>query len=86
MILRSVRPIINMFVLKGREKVQLDMWGRFRLPADFLKICKEEFENEVFITSTDDRTLKIYRLAAWHARSTSPLRRKSTIPCCSGFS
>jgi DNA-binding transcriptional regulator/RsmH inhibitor MraZ len=49
----------------GKATAKIDKWGRIRIPSNFLKTFKEKFGNEVFVTSTDDRNLQIYRLAAW---------------------
>jgi len=51
--------------MSGVSKTSIDRWGRIRIPSDFLKTFKEKFGNEVFVTSTDDRNLQIYPLAAW---------------------
>jgi len=52
-------------MLKGSATTTMDRWGRIKIPSDFLKTFKEKFGNEVFVTSTDDRNIQIYPLAAW---------------------
>jgi DNA-binding transcriptional regulator/RsmH inhibitor MraZ len=64
---------------------KIDKGGRIRIPPDFMKICKEESGDEVFITSTNDRTLKIYPLSAWHARVDELLREKKDDPLLRQF-
>ena len=37
------------------------------MPSAFRTVVEESGEEEVFVNSTDDRILKVYLLAAWHA-------------------
>ena len=67
-------------MFKRREKVQFDRWGRFRLPVGFLKNCIKEYGDEVFITTTYDRTLQIYPLVAWLVRVEKLLKEKKRDP------
>jgi DNA-binding transcriptional regulator/RsmH inhibitor MraZ len=72
-------------MFKKRENAGFDKWGRIRLPADFLKTCKEESGDEVFVISTDDRTFQIYPLAAWHARVGKLFKVKKDDPLLRQF-
>ena len=53
------------FALTGMATAKIDRWGRVKIPSDLLKLFKEKFGSEVFVTSTDDRTIRVYPLAAW---------------------
>jgi len=64
---------------------KIDRWGRIKIPSDFMKTCRKESGNEVFVTSTDDRTLKIYHLAAWHARVDKLLKERKKDPLLRRF-
>jgi DNA-binding transcriptional regulator/RsmH inhibitor MraZ len=73
------------FTLRGMATAKIDKWGRIRIPSDFLKTCKEECADEVFIASTDDGTLDIYPLAAWLARVDKLLKEKKDDPLLRRF-
>lgn len=73
------------FTLAGMATAKIDKWGRIRIPPDFLKTCKEESGDEVFITSPDDRILKIYPLAAWHEWVDKLLKGRKDDPALRQF-
>ena len=72
-------------MLKGSSTASMDRWGRVSIPSDFLKTFEEKFGNEVFITSTDDRTLKIYPLVVWHAQVGKLFKAKKSDPLLRQF-
>jgi DNA-binding transcriptional regulator/RsmH inhibitor MraZ len=72
-------------MLKGSSTASMDRWGRVSIPSDFLKTFKEKFGNEVFVTSTDDRNLQIYPLAAWFELVDNLYKEKKDDPLLSQF-
>jgi len=50
-------------ILTGMAAAKIDKWGRIKIRSDLLRIFKEEFESEVFVTSIDDKNVQIYPLA-----------------------
>jgi DNA-binding transcriptional regulator/RsmH inhibitor MraZ len=73
-----------MTVLKDNLTARVDKWGRIRIPSGFLSIFKENLGSEVFVTSTDDRTIIVYPLAGWHAK-VSNLKGKKHDPLLRKF-
>jgi len=69
----------------GTAIAKIDKGERIRIPSDLLKTCEEEFGNEVFITSTDDRTVQIYPLAVWRGRVDSLTKEKKADPLLRRF-
>jgi division/cell wall cluster transcriptional repressor MraZ len=53
-------------MLRGSATAILDERGRVAIPAAFRKAIEHTGEREVFVTSTDDKNIQIYTLAAWH--------------------
>ena len=43
----------------------MDRWRRVRIPAEFLKVFKEKYGSEVFITSIYLRNILVYPLSEW---------------------
>jgi DNA-binding transcriptional regulator/RsmH inhibitor MraZ len=74
-----------MTVLKDNLIARMDKWGRIRIPSGFLSIFKENLGSEVFVTSTDDRTIIVYPLAAWHAKVYKLLKGKKDDPLLRQF-
>jgi len=62
-----------------------DKFGRIKLPSAFCRTVEETSDGEIFITSTDDRTIEIYPLAAWHARVDKLLKEKKDDLYCGNF-
>jgi DNA-binding transcriptional regulator/RsmH inhibitor MraZ len=50
---------------KESNVTHLDKFGRIKLPASFRRAVEETSENEVFVTSKDDKNIQIYPLTAW---------------------
>jgi len=74
-----------MTVLKENLTARVDKWGRIRIPSGFLSIFKENLGSGVFVTSTDDRTIIVYPLAAWHAKVYKLLKEKKDEPLLRQF-
>jgi len=74
-----------MTVLKDNLTAGVDKWGRVRIPSGFLSIFKENLGSEVFVTSTDDRTIMVYPLAAWRAKVYKLLKEKKDDPLLRQF-
>jgi len=69
----------------GRATAKIDKWGRVKIPSNLLRIFKEKFGNEVFVTLMDDKTIKIYPLKAWHELADNIHKTKKDGPLLRRF-
>jgi DNA-binding transcriptional regulator/RsmH inhibitor MraZ len=70
---------------KESNIIRLDKLGRIRLSSALRRVVEASGEGEVFVSSTDDRTIKIYPLAAWHARVGKLFKEKKDDPLLRQF-
>ncbi len=51
--------------LRGRETVKLDERGRLKIPAKFLEIIKENWGDEIYITSLTGKYVWLFPVPVW---------------------
>ncbi|UCF37128.1 MAG: division/cell wall cluster transcriptional repressor MraZ [Acidobacteriota bacterium] len=52
-------------VLRGNALAKIDVQGRIKIPTAHRKVLETEFGAEVFVTSTDGESIRIYPLRKW---------------------
>ena len=54
-------------MLRGNQPATVDDKGRIKIPTSFRAAIRENFGNEVFLTSFDGEHARIYPLPVWAA-------------------
>jgi MraZ protein len=54
-------------LLRGNHPAKVDEKGRLKIPADFRAILEEKYGPEVYVTSLDGQSARIYPLREWQA-------------------
>jgi MraZ protein len=52
-------------MFRGNHSASVDQKGRFRIPSAFLDNLREQYGDELFVTSLDGDSLRIYPLNIW---------------------
>lgn len=52
-------------MFRGSSPAKIDAKGRLKVPTEFRRILDESFGSEVFITSVDGESAKLYPLPVW---------------------
>ena len=52
-------------MFRGSSPAKIDAKGRLKVPTEFRRILEENFGTEVFITSIDGESAKLYPLEVW---------------------
>jgi MraZ protein len=71
-------------MLRGNHSARIDDKGRLKVPSAFRSLIEEKYGTQLFVTSTDGESVRIYPLPVWQeieARlaampSTHPARRR----------
>jgi MraZ protein len=71
-------------MLRGNHSARIDDKGRLKVPSAFRSVIEEKYGTQLFVTSTDGESVRIYPLPVWQeieARlaampSTHPARRR----------
>ncbi len=73
-------------MFRGSYRVKTDESGRVKIPEDFLKILKEQYEsNEVFVTSLSGRCVRVYPMKVWTELENKILSLPSMVPALEKF-
>jgi MraZ protein len=71
-------------MLRGNHSARIDDKGRLKVPSAFRSLIEEKYGTQLFVTSTDGESVRVYPLPVWQeieARlaampSTHPARRR----------
>lgn len=71
-------------MLRGNHSARIDDKGRLKVPSAFRSLIEEKYGSQLFVTSTDGESVRVYPLPVWQeieARlaampSTNPARRR----------
>ena len=80
-------PFPEVAVLRGSTGAKIDDRGRLKVPADFRRILEDKYGYQMFVTSYDARSVRIYPFPVWHEielrmeklPSTHPTRRRFSL-------
>ncbi|MGQ9617381.1 MAG: division/cell wall cluster transcriptional repressor MraZ [Candidatus Aminicenantia bacterium] len=70
---------------RGRETVRLDESGRLKIPAKFLEIMKDNWGEEVYITSLTGRYVWLFPIPVWEKTEERLLQDSPFNPKSSKF-
>lgn len=71
--------------LRGRETVRLDEGGRLKIPAKFLEIIKENWGDEIYITSITGKYVWLFPIPVWEKAEERLLKDSPFNPKASKF-
>jgi len=54
-------------LLRGNHPAKVDEKGRLKIPAEFRAILEEKYGPDVYVTSVDGQSARIYPLREWQA-------------------
>jgi MraZ protein len=67
-------------VFRGSHTARVDDKGRLKLPAQFKSLVEEHYGTALYVTSYDDRAVRIYPLPIWKQVEERVLKMPSTHP------
>ena len=71
-------------MLRGNQPAKIDDKGRLKVPSAFRALIEEEYGTQLFVTSLDGESVRIYPMSVWQEiesrlaamPSTNPARRR----------
>ena len=74
-------------MLRGSASAKIDDRGRLKVPADFRRVIEEKYGYEMFVTSVNGKSVRIYQFPVWSEveqklaalPSTHPMRAKFSL-------
>jgi MraZ protein len=67
-------------MLRGNHSARIDDKGRLKVPSAFRSLIEEKYGNQLFVTSTDGESVRVYPLAVWQEIETRLAAMPSTNP------
>jgi MraZ protein len=67
-------------MLRGNQPARIDDKGRLKVPSAFRALIEEKYGKELFVTSLDGNSVRIYPMAEWQAIEARVLAMPSTHP------
>ena len=67
-------------MLRGNQPARIDEKGRLKVPSAFRALIDEKYGKELFVTSLDGNSVRIYPMAEWQAIEARVLAMPSTHP------
>lgn len=67
-------------MFRGSHTARVDDKGRLKLPAQFKSLVEEHYGTALYVTSYEDRSVRIYPLPVWKAVEERILKMPSTHP------
>lgn len=72
-------------MFRGCHTARIDDKGRLKLPAQFKSLVEEHYGTALYVTSFEDRAVRIYPMPVWKAVEERVLKMPSTHPLRSKF-
>jgi len=67
-------------MLRGNQPARIDEKGRLKVPSAFRALIEEKYGKELFVTSLDGESVRIYPMSEWQAIETRLAAMPSTNP------
>jgi MraZ protein len=67
-------------MLRGNHSARIDDKGRLKVPSAFRSLIEEKYGNQLFVTSTDGESVRVYPLPVWQEIETRLAAMPSTNP------
>ena len=67
-------------MLRGNHSARIDDKGRLKVPSAFRSLIEEKYGNQLFVTSTDGESVRVYPLPVWQEIETRLAAMPSTHP------